>query len=159
MDNTFKEESYGNPEDMRTRALLFFLHKNRRKLNEEYDPKIEFGKGVKVIAKEGDKEKKEEQGKKEKESETQNTQPQPQNQNQNEKADFKLKMFVTEICAVCPIDGKVKYFSGPYISAKSIEDATWMLQNTGLGYCKVLGELVGLIDNNGTDVKEAYKLN
>lgn len=153
MDNTFKEESHDSPEDMRTRALLFFLHKNRRKLNEEYDPKIDTGKKGKA--------KKEEKGKERKAQSQYQSQPQfqPESQVKNDNADFKLKMFVTEICAVCPIDGKVKYFSGPYISAKSMEEATWMLQNTGLGYCKVLGELVGLIDNNGNDVKEAYKLN
>lgn len=69
------------------------------------------------------------------------------------------KIFVTEISAFDPIDSALKTWSGPNIIAKSEEEADFLIQNTGLGYCKVIGELAGLIDTDGNDVKNAYRDN
>jgi len=176
MDNTFQSESHENNENMHTRAILFFLHGNRRKLNQNYNPQIQINQTddekEKQLQKQNQKpkeknlqiESKGENKNKEKETgtekgKTEGKEKTNKGQPQYPKANFDLKMFVTEILAQDPIDGKVKHYSGPHILAKDMDEANWMAQNTGLGYCKVIGELLGLIDTNGNDVKDAYKLN
>ena len=69
------------------------------------------------------------------------------------------KIYVTELWAIDPIDHILKSWSGPDIIAKNEEEAQGLIQNTGLGYCQIIGELQGLIDTKGNDVKNAYRDN
>lgn len=71
----------------------------------------------------------------------------------------KYKLYVTEINAMDPLDGRIKAYSGPHIVAKNMDEAVLLCQNTGLGYCSVIGELVSMFGDDGVDVKDAYKWN
>jgi len=54
--------------------------------------------------------------------------------------------FITSIQAIDPRDGELKEWAGPNISAISFENAERYCQGNGLGYCKVVGLLVTVID-------------
>lgn len=56
-----------------------------------------------------------------------------------------MKIWVTEIHAVCPVDGKLKLFCGPSIPAPTMQLAHKYCQMNGLGYCKVIGQLAAEI--------------
>lgn len=56
-----------------------------------------------------------------------------------------MKIWVTEIKAICPIDGGLKTFGGPNIKAPSRQLAHEYCQNNGLGYCSITGELISEI--------------
>lgn len=56
-----------------------------------------------------------------------------------------MKTFLTEIRAIDPLDGELKTFGGPDIISLSPKLAENYLQLNGLGYCKVIGELVSTI--------------
>lgn len=62
------------------------------------------------------------------------------------------KTYVTRIEAVDPLDNQLKTFFGPEITAVSEEDAIWLVRNTGLGYCEVIGELIGNYDKEGREL-------
>jgi len=52
-----------------------------------------------------------------------------------------MDLFNTEIKAIDPNDGELKYWSGPHIKAISFSDAQRYCNENGLGYCKVIGLL------------------
>lgn len=53
-----------------------------------------------------------------------------------------MKIWLTEIMAIDPNDGKLKKWCGPDIKAFTPTLAEQYCQQNGLGYCKVIGELV-----------------
>jgi hypothetical protein len=62
------------------------------------------------------------------------------------------KTYVTKIEAVDPKDGQIKTYFGPDIVANSEEEADWLIKNTGLNYCEIVGEMIGRYDTNGQSV-------
>lgn len=62
-----------------------------------------------------------------------------------------MKLYVTEIDAIDPKDGEMKVWFGPYISAISFADARKYCDNNGLGYCRVVSELLMEIDSETGD--------
>jgi hypothetical protein len=62
------------------------------------------------------------------------------------------KTYVTKIEAVDPIDGQIKTYFGPDIVANSEQEADWLIKNTGLNYCEIVGEMIGRYDTNGQSV-------
>lgn len=53
-----------------------------------------------------------------------------------------MKTFVTEIRAMDPISNELRTYCGPEIEAISFKLAEEYCQLNGLGYCKVVGELM-----------------
>ena len=53
-----------------------------------------------------------------------------------------MKPYATEIKAICPKTGELLKWCGCIVYAHSWEEAEQWLQNNGMGYCKVIGELV-----------------
>jgi hypothetical protein len=71
-----------------------------------------------------------------------------------------MKLYTTELKAIDPHDGQLKTWMGEYIEAISFQDAQNYCEQHGLGYLKVIGELVKEIPtkkdgtpdwNNSTD--------
>lgn len=56
-----------------------------------------------------------------------------------------MRMWVTEIQAIDPVDGVLKSWCGPNVPGINQEDAERYCQQNGLGYCAVIGELVAEI--------------
>jgi len=56
-----------------------------------------------------------------------------------------VKKYATEILAIDPIDREMKTWTGPIIEAQSESNAFDFCQNNGLGYCNIVGEVVGEI--------------
>lgn len=56
-----------------------------------------------------------------------------------------MKIWGTEVKAICPIDGELKTFGGPNIKAPSRQLAHEYCQNNGLGYCRITDELIAEI--------------
>lgn len=56
-----------------------------------------------------------------------------------------MKTWCTEIRAINPVTGELTTFCGPNIQAPSWALAEEYLQNNGLGYCRIDGELVAEI--------------
>lgn len=56
-----------------------------------------------------------------------------------------MKIWVTEILAVDPLDGELKRWCGQDIQAPTFNLAVEYCQLNGLGYLKVLGELISEI--------------
>ncbi len=52
------------------------------------------------------------------------------------------KIWVTEIQAMSPTTGELTKYCGPEVKGISAKDAQAFCENNGLGYCKVIGELV-----------------
>lgn len=63
-------------------------------------------------------------------------------------------IFNTTIKAIDPISGDIKTYGGPHIEAISFGMAKQYLQNNGLGYCEIEGELLahGYYDQSGNRV-------
>ena len=55
------------------------------------------------------------------------------------------KLWTTEVEATCPNSGKAKRYCGPTVKAISPRLAQEFCNQNGLGYCKVVGELVAEI--------------
>jgi hypothetical protein len=53
-----------------------------------------------------------------------------------------MKLYCTEILAVDPQTNTVCLWGGPNVPGISFQDAEEYCQHNGLGYCKVVGELV-----------------
>lgn len=53
-----------------------------------------------------------------------------------------MNLYITEIKAVCPKTGEVKLYCGPDVPGINIKTAQEYCENNGLGYCKVIGQLV-----------------
>lgn len=58
---------------------------------------------------------------------------------------IKLKHWTTIIQAIDPIDGQLKSYQGPNVSAPTWKLANDYCQTHGLGYCKVDGQLTSEI--------------
>lgn len=56
-----------------------------------------------------------------------------------------MKLWVTEIKAVKPSTGELINFCGPEVPGINLQDAQNYCENNGLGYCKVIGELIAEI--------------
>lgn len=132
--------------DMKLHVQLYNLHQYRKRWNSEFEPAIPSKAKAKEVAKAKEQ------------TPLQKAKATPKEKKQNFSPQ-ESKIFVTEILAIDPEDNAIKHFSGPHITASSEEEAHFLCQNTGLGYCRIIGELVGLIDTNGNDVKDAFKLN
>ena len=63
-----------------------------------------------------------------------------------------MKIFSTEIKAICPIRKTMKTWVGPNIEAETIELADKFCQENGLGYCEVIGELVAMKKEDGIQI-------
>lgn len=147
MDKASNQERH----NLNMQAQLYNLYRQRQSLNSEYEPTLSTEKKSKATNKAESKAESKTQNQKENTSE--------KNTPKKENIPGKNKIFVTEIVALDATDGGLKNFAGPHIIASDEEEAEFLCQNTGLGYCRIIGELVGLIDGNGNDVKDAYKLN
>ncbi len=53
-----------------------------------------------------------------------------------------MKTWVTEIKAMRPADGELITYGGPNVPGICKSDAEAYCERNGLGYCKVIGELV-----------------
>lgn len=62
-----------------------------------------------------------------------------------------MKLYLTEIRAVDPTDGETKTFAGPRVPGITFGFAEQYCQNNGLGYCKVIGELIAEIPCKSDD--------
>jgi len=161
MDKASNQERH----NLNTQAQLYNLYRQRQSLNSEYEPTLSTEKKSKVEGKATSKtespNKATNKTESKAESKTQNQKENTSEKNtpKKENTPGKNKIFVTEIVALDATDGGLKNFAGPHIIASDEEEAEFLCQNTGLGYCRIIGELVGLIDGNGNDVKDAYKLN
>lgn len=56
-----------------------------------------------------------------------------------------MKLWVTEIIAKNPYTGELKKYCGPEVPGISMDDARNYCENNGLGYCRIIGELVAEI--------------
>jgi len=56
-----------------------------------------------------------------------------------------MKKWVTDIMAIDPKSGELKKWCGPEVPGISLKDAEFFCDNNGLGYCKVIGELIAEI--------------
>jgi len=56
-----------------------------------------------------------------------------------------MKLFTTELKSIDPKDGVLKTWMGQYVEGISIQDAQNYCEQHGLGYLKVLGELISEI--------------
>lgn len=56
-----------------------------------------------------------------------------------------MPLFATEIRAIDPITGEMKTYGGPNVPAFTPGMAAHYCQQNGLGYCRILGELVAEI--------------
>lgn len=154
MDN---ETSNGkSKKDYELQAMLYYYLKKRIEHNYRFRPVMQIAK-----AKEEAKSKEENQSAPIQGTE-QDASDRPKRllqQSEEKNIHREYKLFVTQICAVNPKDGSFKHFSGPHIVAKDKSEAQGLVDNTGLGYCEIIGELIGMIDNDGNDVKNAYRDN
>ena len=157
MDKASNQERH----NLNMQAQLYNLYRQRQSLNSEYEPTLSTEKKSKATNKAESPSKATNKAESKAESKTQNQKENTSEKNTPKKENIpgKNKIFVTEIVALDATDGGLKNFAGPHIIASDEEEAEFLCQNTGLGYCRIIGELVGLIDGNGNDVKDAYKLN
>lgn len=56
-----------------------------------------------------------------------------------------MKLYTTEIKAIDPTSGELCSYAGPHVPGLSFADADHYCQTNGLGYCKVVGQLVAEI--------------
>lgn len=68
---------------------------------------------------------------------------------------MKMKIWLTEIHAICPKEKQLKVWVGPEAIGKDKADAQRYLNQNGLGYCKIIGEKKGSV----LSVKMLEKLN
>jgi hypothetical protein len=61
-----------------------------------------------------------------------------------------MSLYTTEIKAICPITGDLKFWAGPNVKAINFEDAENYCRKH-LGYCKVTGLLIMEIPCNGDE--------
>jgi len=53
-----------------------------------------------------------------------------------------MKTWTTEIIAIDPLDNTFKRWSGQRAYGNTIQEADMYCRKNGLGYCKVVGELI-----------------
>ena len=153
MDKASNQERHS----LNMQAQLYNLYRQRQSLNSEYEPALSTENKSKATNKAESSSKATNKAESKAQNQKENTSE--KNTPKKENIPGKNKIFVTEIVALDATDGGLKNFAGPHIIASDEEEAEFLCQNTGLGYCRIIGELVGLIDGNGNDVKDAYKLN
>jgi len=51
-----------------------------------------------------------------------------------------MRIYLTEIRAIDPMDGQLKIWAGPEVPGTDQEDAQRFCDQNGLGYCVVVGE-------------------
>lgn len=56
-----------------------------------------------------------------------------------------MNTYVTEIHAICPIRDELVVWCGPNVPGITAKDAQRYCNENGLGYCKVIGQLVSEI--------------
>ncbi len=54
-------------------------------------------------------------------------------------------LWVTEIQAIKPSTGELRIYCGPHVPGISLADAQQYCEQNGLGYCRVIGRLIGEI--------------
>lgn len=59
-----------------------------------------------------------------------------------------MRLWLTEIKAICPETGMLQVYSGPPVPGINKEDAQAYCNLNGLGYCKVIGELIMVVEGN-----------
>lgn len=59
-----------------------------------------------------------------------------------------MKNFLTKIVAINPKTGKLSNWAGPEVEAGNKDEARRQLDETGRGYCQVVGEKKGEEDAN-----------
>lgn len=70
-----------------------------------------------------------------------------------------MKHFATSIQALDPITNKMKFWAGPNIPAPTERLAREYCDNSGLGYCKIEGELIAEIDEFTNESIDYYQQN
>lgn len=70
-----------------------------------------------------------------------------------------MKLWVTSIKAIDPIDHELKSWAGPYIEASSAEEAFIFCSENGLGYCEILGEFIETIEDSNLNFYNEAKYN
>ena len=68
-----------------------------------------------------------------------------------------MKMWLTTIHALDPMDGMYKEFNGPVIEAPSKKRAHEFCQNNGLGYCHIGDEVIILPPCNDCNIPDWEK--
>lgn len=140
--------------DNAMQALLYFYQKKRIELNFNFTPVIKLNGSLKPLSELEKLQKNGEGGKEEKKAEIKIKTPE-----KTPGALINHKLFVTQITAMDPKTGMLRSYSGPHIIAVDKKEAQGLIDNTGQGYCEIIGELIGMIDTQGNDVKDAYRDN
>lgn len=68
-----------------------------------------------------------------------------------------MNLYTTTIKAICPNDGKLKNYSGPYVPGITYKDAENYCELNELGYCKVDGLLVSEIPCKEGSIKPDWE--
>lgn len=63
-----------------------------------------------------------------------------------------MNIFITEIRAFDPLTNEICNWCGPRIEAKNFRDAQNYCNSHGLGYCRVIGKLVDVIEDKKADI-------
>jgi hypothetical protein len=149
------EAKKAQEENYELQAMLYYFLKKRIEHNYNFKARLNFSKQDPKTENEKAKAKKSTKTQKQEEA----VQQKIRHLSNQETINQEYKLFVTQICAVNPKDGSFKHYSGPHIVAKDKVEAQGLVDNTGLGYCEIIGELIGMIDGDGNDVKNAYRDN
>lgn len=67
-----------------------------------------------------------------------------------------MKLWVTQIKAIDPIDMEMKIWAGPHVPGITFGFAKMYCQNNGLGYCEVIGELIAEIHCKSDNPKDDF---
>lgn len=77
-----------------------------------------------------------------------------------------MNVYLTEVTSECPVTGELKTYRGPNAYGISFADAREYCDRNGMGYCRIVGEIVlevnadGLTPNWDTEIDyETPKLN
>ena len=143
--------------DHHLQAQLFYYLKKRIAINNSFNPSLTLGESKESDIAES-KNKAQADNKAKKEAKTGIEASRKDKQEIRSIAEG-YKMYVTQVTAMDVKDGRLRSFSGPHIVARNQVEAQGLIDNTGLGYCEILGELIGLIDTDGNDVKNNYRDN
>ena len=70
-----------------------------------------------------------------------------------------MDLWVTSIQAINPKTGDIELWSGPNVPGLSFKDAVKYCKLNGLGYCKVIGRLIAIIDDEKIMVNDLIQQN
>lgn len=65
-----------------------------------------------------------------------------------------MKKWLTEIEALDGRTGEFKKWGGPNVPGLTAQDATEYCHDNGLGYCKVIGELIAEVDLDTSQITD-----